>query len=978
MKFNCGLKNNFAEKFQNLDENKKNDVNVLNSNGNNKNIFQKNNLKKNNKYMNYPNELNKNTSFEKKVSQFISNRKLNDISSSENKKNVFYNEKNVVDKKINKMYKTESIHCNNNPTVNCIKKKSYINECNDYKKTSNVKGEYKFNKFINKEKISCENSKNKKINNPHNFTEESNINDIKISKNMNNMSNTIDNTFNNSNNKNDNMNNRFKNSFVNINNINKNVCATNIYKDSDLKLNNYHNNLYKVNHKIHNTNNISYGNGNVNYFNSSNFNRKESFKKIQNTYNKNNDNRKIINDQNKYNETNKSNKNYNEKKNDNNNIDNKKYYSKNNEENSNKNTNIINKKSYFNKKYNNEYFYNYNLNKTSFNYNLKININKNNNHYVRYRKNEFNKTYCNENYLNKNFKNKNMGNLNINENNFSKNKSFISDNNINEKFEEHFKYKNNDSYIDEINRCNYIIESDISCTHNANILAFKKEKEINKIENECENTNKYEDTNINENKNNNAHSNKNEKISENRDNEKVENKDIKKNETEDKRIENDCNKKNEILNEENCDNMNEELKRKKREEEKKKIMNWKTEEQALLEEGLRVYKNLKNCPEKWIKISEIVKSKNPDDCLKRFLYCRSIVLKEKEKMKKEMEQMKEKEENEKNEYKEENNKEIKNSEELEQDIDSDDMNINNNINIKGKSLILNNVLLKNISMYKAVLLKLQLVCTRCCNTFEVISTTKDDSQLVCNCINCCNSAVIEIYRNICFLENSCICVLKFNQCSLMDLLTADYSMNCENCGRKIVFKNVTSGKEMNANCHNCFTKLEFKYKDFSFDDTINANNDTIKKIDEMINKLFTKKKSNKKVLSTSNNLKIEKCKNVMKINNIEVNNGACKHFKKSHRLFKFPCCNKVFPCPTCHDLNSNHECDIARRIICGFCYREFSDDEVCICQKEKKVKKSGKFWEGGKGCRNAITLSKNDSKKYKLLNRQTAQKKKKK
>uniref|UniRef100_A0A8C9HQC7 CHY-type domain-containing protein n=1 Tax=Piliocolobus tephrosceles TaxID=591936 RepID=A0A8C9HQC7_9PRIM len=146
----------------------------------------------------------------------------------------------------------------------------------------------------------------------------------------------------------------------------------------------------------------------------------------------------------------------------------------------------------------------------------------------------------------------------------------------------------------------------------------------------------------------------------------------------------------------------------------------------------------------------------------------------------------------------------------------------------------------------------------------------------------------------------------------------------------------------------------------------------------MINKLFTKKKTTKKAIPITSNLKIEKNKSVVKINNIEVKDGACKHFKRSHRLFKFPCCNKVFPCPTCHDLNSNHECTIAKRVICGFCFREFDDDDICICQRDKKIKKGGKYWEGGKGCRNAVTLSKNDSKKYKLLNRQTVQKKKKK
>eukprot|EP00366_Plasmodium_knowlesi_P001086 XP_002258583.1 [Plasmodium knowlesi strain H] len=406
---------------------------------------------------------------------------------------------------------------------------------------------------------------------------------------------------------------------------------------------------------------------------------------------------------------------------------------------------------------------------------------------------------------------------------------------------------------------------------------------------------------------------------------------------------------------------NDNLRKLKREEEKKKVMNWKLEEQTLLEEGLRVYKDLKNCPEKWEKVSEIVKTKGPEDCLKRFLYCRFIVLKEKQKMEKEKEKQKELELEERQKKERENQSELEpnqpneedsdqaNNEEMDQDIDSDDMKINNNVNITGKSLVLSNVHIKNISLYKAIQLKLQLLCTRCCNTFDVTTTSKDAPQLVCTCVNCSSN-----------------------------LLNGDYSVNCENCGRKNILKNVTSGKEMHINCQKCFTKLEFKYSSFSFDEIINANNAAIKKIDEMINKLFTKKKSNKKAIAPANNLKIEKCKNVIKVNNIEVKDGACKHFKKSHRLFKFPCCNKIFPCPTCHDLNSNHECGIAKRVICGFCFREFDDDDVCVCQRDKKAKKGGNFWEGGKGCRNAITLSRNDSKKYKLLNRQTVQKKKKK
>ena len=33
------------------------------------------------------------------------------------------------------------------------------------------------------------------------------------------------------------------------------------------------------------------------------------------------------------------------------------------------------------------------------------------------------------------------------------------------------------------------------------------------------------------------------------------------------------------------------------------------------------------------------------------------------------------------------------------------------------------------------------------------------------------------------------------------------------------------------------------------------------------------------------------------------NKGACKHFKKSYRYFRFPCCGRAFACPVCHELS---------------------------------------------------------------------------
>lgn len=60
---------------------------------------------------------------------------------------------------------------------------------------------------------------------------------------------------------------------------------------------------------------------------------------------------------------------------------------------------------------------------------------------------------------------------------------------------------------------------------------------------------------------------------------------------------------------------------------------------------------------------------------------------------------------------------------------------------------------------------------------------------------------------------------------------------------------------------------------------------------------------------------------------------------------RFPCCAKVFPCDICHDKASNHHCDFAKTILCGFCSKEQnSKNNECIhCGKQISTAGSGKF-----------------------------------
>ncbi|OKL56354.1 hypothetical protein UA08_08530 [Talaromyces atroroseus] len=95
--------------------------------------------------------------------------------------------------------------------------------------------------------------------------------------------------------------------------------------------------------------------------------------------------------------------------------------------------------------------------------------------------------------------------------------------------------------------------------------------------------------------------------------------------------------------------------------------------------------------------------------------------------------------------------------------------------------------------------------------------------------------------------------------------------------------------------------------------------------------------------------------------------GRCGHYGKSYRWFRFSCCAKVFPCDKCHDAATDHPNEHANRMICGFCSREqhYRPETCGICKNVLVGKAGSGFWEGGKGTRDKVKMSRKDPRKYK-------------
>ena len=108
--------------------------------------------------------------------------------------------------------------------------------------------------------------------------------------------------------------------------------------------------------------------------------------------------------------------------------------------------------------------------------------------------------------------------------------------------------------------------------------------------------------------------------------------------------------------------------------------------------------------------------------------------------------------------------------------------------------------------------------------------------------------------------------------------------------------------------------------------------------------------------------------------------GACSHYSKSFRWYRFPCCGRTFPCDDCHDEaikrgeEEPHETERAIRFLCGWCAREQSIATCKKCECGADWSKGAgpsrtTHWEGGRGMRARTTMSRKDTHKYKGLSK---------
>jgi hypothetical protein len=131
--------------------------------------------------------------------------------------------------------------------------------------------------------------------------------------------------------------------------------------------------------------------------------------------------------------------------------------------------------------------------------------------------------------------------------------------------------------------------------------------------------------------------------------------------------------------------------------------------------------------------------------------------------------------------------------------------------------------------------------------------------------------------------------LDIEGCAPFDTLDCQFDATCFECSSKVTFKKVPlTGMEYSENCLNCHKKLSISAERYSFNNTFFF--------------IFIRVKYIKirAMRAPPKDLVVQKKKKVrdprmigIKVGTPLPDQGACKHYKRSLRWFRFPCCQRL-------------------------------------------------------------------------------------
>jgi uncharacterized CHY-type Zn-finger protein len=272
---------------------------------------------------------------------------------------------------------------------------------------------------------------------------------------------------------------------------------------------------------------------------------------------------------------------------------------------------------------------------------------------------------------------------------------------------------------------------------------------------------------------------------------------------------------------------------------------------------------------------------------------------------------------------------------------------------KGTSISLPSLEIYGIELLELKLLSATLKCQRCKELLDVknVKPNNDPNSVspikVESCKKCASHLSVAFRREFIHSASNRAGYLDLEGCTVVDLLPSNFVPTCSECSTPFPPPGIVAvrGQSATATCRECHHRMVFKISEVKFL-VVGPSTSTLLPA--------RPRRKTKETLGLVVGQELPR-------------RGRCVHYGKSYRWFRFSCCVKVFPCDKCHDAATDHPNEHANRMICGFCSREqiYRPEDCGVCHSVLVGKAGSGFWEGGKGTRDKVRMSRKDPRKYK-------------
>ncbi|KAK4154766.1 hypothetical protein C8A00DRAFT_42507 [Chaetomidium leptoderma] len=273
----------------------------------------------------------------------------------------------------------------------------------------------------------------------------------------------------------------------------------------------------------------------------------------------------------------------------------------------------------------------------------------------------------------------------------------------------------------------------------------------------------------------------------------------------------------------------------------------------------------------------------------------------------------------------------------------------------GTALSFPSIELHGIELLQVSILNLSVKCDRCKTLNEITGLQNNNLSKTSSCKKCATPFTVGFRPELIHQHSTRAGFIDATGCTAADLLPSTFLPTCSQCsstpktgpGGGGGFTSVRGETTTNV-CRECHARFTFSLPDVRFLAYAPGSHGLLPP-------------------TTGPRRKLEKLG--LHAGEPLPNRGACGHYKRSYRWFRFECCSKVYPCDRCHDEGEKHEHEWARRMVCGWCSREqrFHMESCAFCGRSVIGKRGTGYWEGGKGTREQRLMRRGDKRKYRRL-----------